>query len=380
MHVEFNASPRSTLGVEIELAVVDVASRDLACRASEVLGALTGSPDAVHPKAKHELYESTIEVITGICDTVDDARSDLETTLTELRSVMEPRGLAFHGAGIHPTARWFDLEMSPGERYVQLIDRIQWPARRLMTHGVHFHVGVRSAEKAIAITDGLGAFLPHFIALSASSPFWHGHDTGLASARTKIFEALPTAGLPPSLQDWSDFESFMETLIRAGAITSVREVWWDIRPHPDFGTVELRMSDGLATMSEVASLAALAQTLVTRLDTMIDEGLPLPSRRDWVRRENKWRAARDGLDARIVIDEHGNTRAIRDDIEDMLTRLASTAAELRCSDELAAVRRILDTGSSQTRQRRVRAAGGSMSDVVDSLLDEFRTDRPGGAA
>jgi carboxylate-amine ligase len=247
-----------------------------------------------------------------------------------------------------------------------------------MTHGVHFHVGVRSAEKAVAITDALSAYLPHFIALSASSPYWHGHDSGLASVRTKIFEAMPTAGLPPKLEHWSDFESFMDTLIRAGSITSVREVWWDIRPHPNFGTVELRMCDGIPTMSEVCALAALAQALVQRLDAMIDDGQELPSRRDWVRRENKWRAARDGVQAELVIDDAGNVRPIVDDISEMVQALQPTARTLGCEDEIMSVLDIAHNGPSYVRQRNVISQGGTFTDVVDLLVAEFAHDRPGG--
>jgi carboxylate-amine ligase len=375
VHVAFNASERSTLGVEVELGIVDRRTRALACDASQILPlAGAGYPDGEHPKAKHELYESTIEVITGICETVDDARRDLTTTLDELRTIMEPRGQSFIASGLHPFARWFDLVQTPGERYAQLVDRIQWPARRLMTHGVHFHVGVRSAERVVAITDALSAYLPHFVALSASSPYWHGHDSGLASVRTKIFEAMPTAGLPPKLDRWADFEAFMETLLRAGSIRSVREVWWDIRPHPDFGTVELRMCDGIATMTELTAMAALAQSLVTHLDGMIDAGRELPSRRDWVRRENKWRAARDGIDAELVVDDAGNVRPISDDIRDLVDALSTTARSLGCDDELLGIHRILDHGPSYRRQRAVTTSGGSLEDVVDLLIDEWARD------
>jgi carboxylate-amine ligase len=170
----------------------------------------------------------------------------------------------------------------------------------------------------------------------------------------------------------------MDTLLRAGSISSVREVWWDIRPHPDFGTVELRMCDGIATMSEVTALAALAQALVHHLDTMIDEGRELPSRRDWVRRENKWRAARDGVQAELVIDDAGNVRPIVDDITDLVTSLRPTARVLKCEDELMSVLDIARNGPSYMRQRNVIKQGGSFSDVVDLLVAEFANDRPGG--
>ena len=166
--------------------------------------------------------------------------------------------------------------MSPKERYAALIEETQWTGRRLQIFGVHFHVGVRSAAKVIAIANALNAYIPHFLALSASSPFWEAHDTGMASCRSKVFENLPTAGLPYQLSGWAEFEEFMGTLVAAEAITSIREVWWDIRPHPDFGTVELRICDGIPTMRELTGLAAMAQCLVESMDNRLDAGETLP--------------------------------------------------------------------------------------------------------
>jgi glutamate---cysteine ligase / carboxylate-amine ligase len=186
---------------------------------------------------------------------------------------------------------------------------------------VHYHVGVRSAEKSIQITNALATMLPVFLALSTSSPFWHGDDTGLESARTKVFESLPSTGLPPNLADWAEFERFMTSLINAGAMTTIREVWWDIRPHPNFGTVELRMCDAMPTMTETCALAALAQCAVARYDELLDRGYRLPSERDWVLRENKWRAARHGLDASMVVDAAGRTRPITNLIEEAVEEL-----------------------------------------------------------
>ncbi len=201
-------------------------------------------PDGEHPKAKHELFECCIEIITGICTTVPEARADLAATLAEVRAAAERRGLTVICSGSHPTSSWSDQNVTPNPRYARLVDEMQWMARRLQIFGVHVHVGVRSPEKAVAIANALAAYIPHFLALSASSPFWECHDTGLASARSKVFEGLPTAGLPAPIESWSDFEMYMGTLVSAEAISTVREVWWDIRPHPDFGTVEVQPDGG----------------------------------------------------------------------------------------------------------------------------------------
>jgi carboxylate-amine ligase len=254
---------------------------------------------------------------------------------------------------------------------------MQWLARRLQIFGVHVHVGIRAPEKAIPIVNALTRYVPHFLALSASSPYWKGADTGLASARSKVFEGLPTGGLPHQLADWAEFEAYMETLIRAGAIESVREVWWDIRPHPDFGTVELRICDGLPTLDEIGAIAALTQCLVDQFDTQLDRGYTLPAPAEWVVRENKWRAVRYGLDAEIVVDDQGTVRPLRQEIADLVEELTPVARRLDCQAELADVERILAGGASAERQRAVAAAhGGDLTAVVDSLLTELRDGLP----
>lgn len=375
MHIPFNASERSSLGVEVELEIVDRQSRQLASAATSVLDELgAGHPGGEHPKAKHELFECTIEIITGICTSVAEARNDLGATLKEVAAAADRRGLAMMCSGTHPFSDWHDQVVSPDPRYHRLVEEMQWLARRMQIFGVHFHVGVRSAEKSIAIANGLTAYIPHFLALSASSPFWAGRDTGLASSRSKVFENLPTAGLPYRLGDWAEFEQFMETLVNAQAITSIREVWWDIRPHPDFGTVELRICDGIPTLREVAALAALAQSLVEWFDTLIDRGDTLPVPKEWVIRVNKWRAARYGIGADIIGDQGTRVpldRAIRELVEE----LSPVATRLGCLDELRSNLEVLDHGPSYLRQRRILAAGGSYPDVVDALVRELETDR-----
>jgi len=377
VHIQFNASERSSLGVEVELEIVDRRTRELASAATDILTEIgAGHPGGEHPKAKHELFECTIEIITGICATVAEAREDLGTTLKEVAAAAERRNLAMLCSGTHPFSDWHDQQISPDPRYGRLVDEMQWLARRMQIFGVHFHVGVRSAEKSIAIANALTAYIPHFLALSASSPYWHGRDTGLASCRSKVFENLPTAGLPYRLNDWAEFEKFMETLVNAQAITSIREVWWDIRPHPDFGTVELRICDGIPTLGEVAGLAALAQSLVEWLDTLIDRGYTLPVPREWVIRVNKWRAARYGVEAEIIGDDQGTRVPVAQSIRELVEELSPVASRLGCLDELRSNLDVLEHGPSYLRQRRVVEAGGGPVDIVDSLLSEMETDSP----
>jgi carboxylate-amine ligase len=377
VQIPFHSSERASLGVEWELQLVDPQTRQLTSGATEILAGITPAGLEEHPKAKHELLQSTIEIITGICTTVAEAKADLAGTLAEVVAAADKRGLALMCAGTHPITDWQTQQISPKERYLQLVEKMQWLARRLQIFGVHVHVGVRAPEKAIPIVNALSQYLPHFLALSASSPYWVGADTGLASARTKVFEGMPTGGLPHQLADWAEFEEYMETLIRAGAIESVREVWWDVRPHPDFGTVELRIADGLPTLDEIGAIAALAQCLVEQFDTQLDRGYTLPVPAEWVVRENKWRAARYGLDADIVVDDKGTVRPVRQAITDLAEELAPTARRLGCEQELADVERVLAVGASYQRQRAVAAAhDGDLRAVVDSLLAELRDGLP----
>ncbi|HXZ99504.1 MAG TPA: glutamate--cysteine ligase [Candidatus Binatia bacterium] len=372
MPITFTASERSSLGVEVELVLVDPESRELVNRAHEILTEMSsGHPGGIHPKAKGEFFQSTIEVITGICLSVGEARRDLAASIGEVRRRAGERGLRLMCAGTHPFTDWSTQLISPDPRYHRLADRMQWPARQLAIFGIHFHVGVRSGEKAIAILNALCNYIPHLLGLSASSPYWMGQDTGLASSRSKIFEVLPTAGLPHMLPDWRGFEGFMETLIAAETITSVREVWWDIRPHPGFGTVETRVCDGMPTLEEICAGAAVVQCLVERFNTLLDRGYTLPRPAAWIVRENKWRAARYGLDAAIIVDERGTLHPLRAAIEEMVDELMPVARRLDCASELEGVFSILEGGASCERQRAIVAGGGNLLDVVDSLCDEL---------
>ncbi len=377
MQIPFSSSPRSSLGVEWEIEFVDLETRELRSGASDILQELAKPYDGEHPKAKHELLESCVEVITGVCTTVAEAKADLAETLDSVSEAAARRDLAVMCSGTHPITDWASQEISPNPRYFALVEQMQWLARRLQIFGIHVHVGVRSPEKVIPIVNALTAYVPHFLALSASSPYWIGADTGLASSRSKVFEGLPTAGLPYQLSGWDQFEEFMATLISAKTIQSVREVWWDIRPHPGFGTVELRICDGLPTLTEVGAMAALSQCLVDQLNTHFDRGYTLPTPKSWVIRENKWRAARYGLDADIIADERGTTVPVREAVSDLVDELMPIAERLNCTVELADVKTMLETGASYSRQRAVADAnGGDLRAVVDSLIEELRSDKP----
>ena len=384
MAISWNPSRGATIGVEWELQLLDTSTRMLRQDAGEVLAALPGlTEEGEHPKIRHELMQSTVEVVTGVCSTVSEIKDDLSATISQLERITGRRGTMLACAGTHPVSDWRDAKMAPIQRYAELVEQMQWLVRRIQTFGVHVHVGIRDGSKAIPIVNALAGYLPHFLALTASSPYWNGQDTGLASSRAIVFGGLPTSGPPQPLTDWTEFEEYMDTLLRAGTIRSIKEVWWDIRPHPDFGTVEIRMFDGVPTLREIGMTAALSQSLVQLMDTQLDRGYKLPTPPAWVVRDNKWRATRYGLDAIVITDDSGSTAPLRDELYELTRELQPVADRLGCGPELGVVSEVLDSGASYERQRAIVASGGGLGDVVDALVTEFAEDRfvvPGEAA
>lgn len=376
MTITWNASRGATLGVEWELQLIDAQSRLLSQQARAVLAEVPDLNEAsAAPRLKHELMQSTVEVATGICDTVSAATGDLSGTLTRLREAAAGHGLQVACTGTHPLSDWRDAVMAPMQRYAELIEELQWLARRIQTYAVHVHVGVRSADRVVPIVNALSGYLPHFLALTASSPYWCAGDTGLASSRAITFGTLPTGGPPPRLTDWAHFEEYMATLLRAGTIRTIKEVWWDIRPHPDFGTVEVRMFDGIPTLREVGMVTALSQCLIQLFDAQLDRGYTLPRPESWVVRDNKWRATRYGLDADVITDASGAVAPLRDEIYELARELEPVAVRLGCAQELGVVHDVLTEGASYERQRAITDAGGALADVVDAAVIEFREDR-----
>lgn len=331
----FHSSEGPTIGVESELWLVDTAGWDLTSGAPAILKEFPGDPTV-----KGELLESIIEINTGICADIGQVRSDLQDRVQAVTKVAAGQGMALISMATHPFARWTDSHVSRSKRYQDFLQRMQFPVRRLLICGLHVHIGVESGEKAVAIVSGLLRYIPHFIGLSANSPFWDGAITGLASTRTKVFEGMPNAGLPPRLTNYSEFQRFMRTLQRAQAIESIREVWWDIRPHPGFGTVEVRVFDAVPTIDAMVSLAALTQCLVVALSALYDDGQQLELLSEWIVRENKWRATRYGMDADIIVDDEGRQQALRSSVLEMLERLEPYAQELGCTEELAGVEKV----------------------------------------
>ena len=372
MRLDFHPSPEPTLGVEWELALVDRGSRDLVNAAADLFE--TAKPELVDPGRLHqELLRNTVEIVTGVRRTVGEAVTDLRETLGVVVAAGDELGLDLFGGGTHPFASWSEQQLTEGRRYEELMSRTQWWGRQMLIWGVHVHVGLPERERVMPVLSALLTTYPHLQALSASSPVWAGTDTGYASNRAMMFQQLPTAGLPFQFATWSEFEAFYGDQLTTGVIEGMSDIRWDIRPAPHLGTIEHRVCDGVSTVREIGALAALVHCLVTDLDTRLAAGETLPTLPPWHVQENKWRAARYGLDAIVVTDDNCTERLVTDDLADLLERLAPVADRLGCVDELAAVADIPARGASYQRQRAVAAAhDGDLVAVVDSVVRELR--------
>ena len=371
MRIDFHPSAGPTLGVEWEFALVDRESGDLVSAADDLLGAVTGRVDDAH--LHKELLRNTVEVVTGVCDTVEDVVTDLRRTLDVVMPTAESLGVDLFGAGTHPFAQWSAQQVTAGERYEELINRTQWWGRQMLIWGVHVHVGMPERDRVMPVIGALLSSYPHLQALSASSPIWAGTDTGYASNRALMFQQLPTAGLPFTFDTWTEYEACVGDQMTTGVIDSLSDVRWDIRAAPHLGTIENRVCDGLTDIRELAAITALVQCLVVDLDRRVAAGEQVSVLPPWHVQENKWRAARYGLDAIIITGPDSSERLVTDDLADLLERLAPLAEELGCSEELADVASIPTRGASYQRQRTAAAeSGGDLRAVVDLVTAELR--------
>ena len=371
MRIDFHASPEPTLGVEWELMLVDRVSRDLVSSGSELhelAGGRLDEPSRLHK----ELLRNTVEIVTGICDTVGEAVTDLRDTLAVVAPAARELGVDLLGAGSHPFADWSHQQLTEGHRYAELINRTQWWGRQMLIWGVHVHVGMPERDRVMPVLASMLTTYPHLLALSASSPIWAGQDTGYASNRALMFQQLPTAGLPFTFDTWSEFEKCIDDQTTTGIIDSMSDVRWDLRPAPHLGTLEHRVCDGMSDLGEIAALTALVHCLVVDLDTRLADGEALPTMPPWQVQENKWRAARYGLDAIVILDDRNRERLVTDDLDDLLERLTPVARRLGCEAELRTVADIPTRGASYQRQRAVaHESGGDLVAVVDALVAEL---------
>jgi carboxylate-amine ligase len=373
MTYQFNGNDTHTLGVEIELQLVDRTTGELTNRIDEILRQLPPGYDAF---VKPEFMQSYCEICTDVCDTVEDVERDLTGKLQWMQSVADGMGVDLMWAGTHPSSRWQDQRISGGERYAWLMEAMQDVARRLVVFGLHVHVGVDSGDKAIQMCDRLLRHLPTLLALSANSPFWCGRDTGIPSYRSKLMEALPTAGLPPTMRNWSEYRWLVDNLISTGFIQSIREIWWDARPHGRYGTVEIRIMDQPASMKHLMGLVALTQSLVAGIAADIDKGAYLYDSHPMIAKQNKWHAARYGMEATFIDFDTLLAIPARQAVARLIERTRPYAERLGCLPYLAHLDDIIQNGNGAQWQRRIYERTGNMLDVVRFLVEQSALPEP----
>ncbi len=369
----FNANDYPTVGVEIELGLVDVQTGKLANSIESVLDQL---PPEIRPYCKPELMQCCLEINTTVCRTIDDVDRDLRNFLSQVESVTDGLGLGLWWGATHPGSRWKDQLVTPDPRYQGLVNLLQEMARRLVTFGLHVHVGVDSGDKAVMICDRIMQHLPTLLALSSSSPFWEGRDTGLHSHRSKIMEGLPTAGLPTLMRNWSEYVWLVNHLIDTGFINTIREIWWDVRPHHNFGTVEVRVCDMPGSLEDVLGLSAFIQCLVQALSDQIDEGAYQHDCHPMIVRQNKWRACRFGNRAKLVNSYTYEVQSVADLIRNLVDKLRSVSKGLGCEHQLNHVIQMVDRPSWSDRQRTIWNETGDPRKVIQQLVAQARVSRP----
>ena len=361
----FASSPGPTLGVELELNLVD--AQTLALR-SGVVPILESLPPALHGAVKPELFQCYLEINTAICRDVAEVQRDLTAKIKVVEQLARNQGMRLYWGGTHPFSRWQDQEVTPDERYLGLVDLLQETARRLVTFGLHVHVGLDSGDMAIMICDRILPHLPMLLALSVNSPFWQGRNTGLHSHRIKIMETLPTSGLPPLMRNWSEYTWLLNHMIQTGFIKTVREIWWDVRPHHNFGTIEVRICDMPPSLHHVLGLTALIQCLVHDLSEEIDRGTYQNNCHPFLIRQNKWRACRYGMEASLVDPQTFQSIPVRKVVHRLLDRLKDRALELGCSNQLKIVRELADRPTGSVLQLETYRQTGDLAEVIRRML------------
>ena len=365
----FGTSDPYTLGVEEEYMLLDPRSFDLVQHIETVLDAIQG--DELAGQLNAELMQSVLEIATPVCRTTADVARELTTLRTYVRDVARSQGLRVGSAGTHPFSLFERQRITAKDRYHALIDQLQYVARRELIFGMHIHVAVDDADKAIHVVNGLLPHLAPLLALSASSPFWRGEPTGLASSRQIVFSAFPRSGPPPRFRDYEDYAAVVGQLERTGCIADYTHIWWDIRPHPKWGTVEVRICDAVTRLEDAVAIAAYCQAVVKLLSERFEAGNAIPTYHRILTSENKWLAARYGLEAPVMDLATGSR--IRIPVAKLVRRtlreLAPHARELGSERELEGVAALLDRGNSAERQLRVFNANRDIVEVVRAIAD-----------
>lgn len=377
MAMNFASSQRSTIGIEWELQLIDQDSGDLRQCAQAVTEAVCPPGAAKHPFIHPEMLQNTVEVVSGARRTVGQCGEDIRAAVAEVRQVTDPLRVELASAGSHPFAQPAYQLVTNKERYAELVKRTQYWGRQMLLYGVHVHVGVEDRRKVLPLMRALLTRFAQLQSVAASSPFWAGKATGYASNRAMVFQQLPTAGTPEQFETWEQLERYERDMLHTGVIEGFDEIRWDIRPSPRLGTIEVRVCDAATNIQDVLAISALTHCLVEDFSSRLDAGETLPVLPPWFVAENKWRSARYGMEAILILDEAGNEEPVSDTLAQMLLDLVPVAEKLGCSQELAWMRDIFTFGASYERQLAVMEAnGGNLERVVDSLVAEMKADRP----
>ena len=367
--IPFTRNDKPTIGVELELALVDAESMALSSSIDPLMAQL---PVESHQFFKPELMQCTVEIITDVCNNVGEAESDLRKKLLLAESAADQIGVGLWWGATHPFGLWREQQITETPRYLDLVNLLQEMARRLVTYGLHVHVGVDTGDKAVMICDRIMQYLPLLLSLSCSSPFWDNRNTGLHSHRSKIMEGLPTAGLPTLMRNWSEYVWLINHMVDTGFINTIREIWWDVRPHHNFGTVEVRVCDMPGNLDDAVALTALIQCLVTKLSDQIDEGTYQHDCHPMRVRQNKWRACRFGVNAQLVDSYNFEVKSVSHMTRELIERLGPTAQELGCLEYLLRVQDIADGRSHPDKQRDILDATGDSAEIVRQLMRQSR--------
>jgi carboxylate-amine ligase len=373
-------NPWPTLGVEIELQLVD--DRSFGLR-SAIGAVLADVPEPIRDVVKPEFMQCYVEINSQVCQTVGEAAADLERTIRIVERIADRHGLRLFWAGTHPFSHWRDQEITPNARYYRLAAALQETVVRPVTFGLHVHVGMPSGERAIAVGDRLQEYLPLLLALSANSPFWHGRWTGHHAHRIEILESFPTGGLPPRLGSWAEYARLVDRLTVAGFVADESELWWDVRPSARTGTVEVRICDMPACLADLRALTALIQCLAATLSHEVAQGVPAREIHPLIVRQNRWRACRYGLDAELVDPVTLRPQPARRMAEELARGLSGCAERLGCAPELESVAALAAGRNGAQRQLAVFQQTGDLAEVVRRLSEASRvgpSDQPAGPA
>ena len=360
---------RFTIGVEEEFQIIDPQTLELR---SHVVQLLSEASHGLGDQVKQEMHQSIIETGTRICDNVGELRLEIRRTRGELVAAAERTGLQVAAAGTHPFSSWIDQVISPGERYQNIIEEMGQLARSLLIFGMHVHVAMPDKQTTIDMMNMVRYFLPHLLALSTSSPFWMGRNTGLKSFRTTVFRRFPRTGIPEIFESWSAYENFVNLLIKLNCIDDGKKIWWDVRPHPTFGTLEFRMCDVATRVEETVAIAALTQALVVKLHRLYTGNMGWRIYRRALIEENKWRAARYGIEGKLIDLGKETEVPTRELVPELLEFVDDVLDELGSRSAVEYIHTILNEGTSAERQLRVFEQTGDLKEVVRHLVAETR--------